>query len=130
MMDSLKKDDRSPCIFQVQRVEDVLWTNEKIVAIEFVCDYLSDRQFMRSRNEQSGGRKSSQIAVSKKCNGLRRSNSKMDDPHRFPVKKNVKMNDKVYQNVILKLFPLVESTKTSKILLKDDWSPFMKPGLK
>ena len=110
-------------IFEVRRIEDVLWTDEKIFPIEVAHNSQNDRQLISPSQRYSSERR----IVTKSLfprgvmvwGGI---TSKSKTPLVF-IDQNVRIDAKFYQDEILRKVLVPWKQKNPNMILQQDWAP-------
>ena len=109
--------------FKTARIEDVLWSDEKIFTIEVAHNPQNHRQLMAPDQKKTLKRKIRTRALFPKglmvWGGV---TAKAKTPLVF-IDKNVKINAKVYQNKVLHKVVIPLQRKNPQMIFQQDWAP-------
>lgn len=110
-------------IFAVRRVEDVLWTDEKIFTVEVAKNRQNDRQLISPVLKNTRRRKIATHVLFPESLMVWGGITATGKTPLIFVEKGVKINAVVYQNEILKKAVMEWKKKNPNMILQQDWAP-------
>lgn len=128
LTDQAKKNRKEICknlrnFFKVRRLEDVLWSDEKVFPVEVVKNSQNHRQLISPSQKNTRKRKVATKALFPKSLMVWGGISATGKTPLIFIEKNVKINAKVYQDEILTKAVIPWKQAHANMIFQQDWAP-------